>query len=296
MVKFTWLTDIHLDHLQPQNRTEFYEKVAAHEGERVLITGDIANSRSTPDFLKDMAMVVQKPIYYVLGNHDFYGSHIEDVYQTHREINQDSTNQLQWIHWMGSPGEMRCFDGVLIIGVDGWADGGYASDRNRLTFLSMNDHRHIKDFVADPFVMSADIPAEDKWDLWKRRVFDKRTELAQRDDKKLRDHLDMFELPSDVLILTHIPPFPENALHRGFISRADKLPYYASKTMGDTLLEYATKFPATTFTVLCGHAHDQAYHSPLPNLHVFTGSADYGRPIIQDKCELNENLVSEGTA
>jgi predicted MPP superfamily phosphohydrolase len=69
-MKLIWLTDIHLNFLTLENRMEFYQKVIAASGDKILISGDIAEAPSVSEILKEMAKTIQKPIYFVLGNHE----------------------------------------------------------------------------------------------------------------------------------------------------------------------------------------------------------------------------------
>jgi hypothetical protein len=45
--------------------------------------------------------------------------------------------------------------------------------------------------------------------------------------------------------------------------------------------------PDRHLTVLCGHTHSSGRARVLPNMEVFTGQAEYGRPEIQTMLELH---------
>ena len=45
----------------------------------MLITGDIANARTVTGWLERIDDAWERPIYFVLGNHDFYGGSIVGV-------------------------------------------------------------------------------------------------------------------------------------------------------------------------------------------------------------------------
>ena len=78
-MKLIWLTDIHLNFLTLENRMEFYQKVVAASGDKILISGDIPEAPSVSEILKEMAKTIQKPIYFVLGNHDYYRGKIDSL-------------------------------------------------------------------------------------------------------------------------------------------------------------------------------------------------------------------------
>jgi len=71
-MKLIWLTDIHLNFLWPELRMDFYRKTIDTSGDKTLISGDIAEATSISTILKKMAEAIKKPIYFVLGNHDYY--------------------------------------------------------------------------------------------------------------------------------------------------------------------------------------------------------------------------------
>tara|TARA_Y100000992_G_C21264357_1_gene493095 strand:+ start:1876 stop:2103 length:228 start_codon:yes stop_codon:yes gene_type:complete len=75
-------------------------------------------------------------------------------------------------------------------------------------------------------------------------------------------------------------------MHEGEISNDDYLPFFASKITGDVLLNAAKDNPDIDFLVLCGHTHSSSYYKPLDNLTVKAGSAEYGKPIVQEVIEL----------
>ena len=87
---------------------------------------------------------------------------------------------------------------------------------------------------------------------------------------------------STVIILTHVPPFKESCVHKGEISSADWLPFFASKAMGNIILTAAQNNPAIDFLVLCGHTHSSGSYQALPNLLIKTGQAKYYHPEIQE--------------
>jgi predicted phosphohydrolase len=56
----------------------------------VLISGDIAEAPTVSEILGEMAQHVAKPIYFVLGNHDYYKSSVAKVRQTITELSQEN--------------------------------------------------------------------------------------------------------------------------------------------------------------------------------------------------------------
>ena len=78
-MKAAWLTDIHLNFLKSKQLDAFLQSLSRQTADCFLISGDIGGSDSVVGYLKQMAAVLKRPIYFVLGNHDYYGSSIEEV-------------------------------------------------------------------------------------------------------------------------------------------------------------------------------------------------------------------------
>ena len=72
MKRIAWLTDIHLNFLSADRVDEFLATVAAERPDAVLIGGDIAESPDICDYLDRLNDALAAPIYFVLGNHDYY--------------------------------------------------------------------------------------------------------------------------------------------------------------------------------------------------------------------------------
>ena len=51
-MKLIWLTDIHLNFLSKERRIDFYQEIVATSGEKILISGDIAEVPSVFSNLK----------------------------------------------------------------------------------------------------------------------------------------------------------------------------------------------------------------------------------------------------
>ena len=71
-MRVVWATDIHLNFLRPQERSSFYTSIRAKEPDAVFVTGDIAEAPSLRILLDEMRKAVEVPLYFVLGNHDFF--------------------------------------------------------------------------------------------------------------------------------------------------------------------------------------------------------------------------------
>lgn len=92
---------------------------------------------------------------------------------------------------------------------------------------------------------------------------------------------------SNIILLTHVPPFKEACWHNGEISDDNFLPHFACKAVGDELKTIMSKSPDKQLTVLCGHTHSAGHVQVLSNLQVKTGGANYGDPEIQEVIQID---------
>ena len=269
-MKLVWVTDIHLNFLESADRKRFYQDIVATKSNAVLVSGDIAEAPTVYDILEEMAQHIAKPIYFVLGNHDYYQSSVENVRQTITQLSQENPS----INWLPETGLVQLNKDTLLLGEDCWADGrcgNYAESR-----VMLNDSRMIQELQEGSMI-------------GKYQLLDAMQKLADSDAEKLKKKLQLAiqkHSPKRIIVLVHLPPFRESCMHEGKISNDDYLPFFASKITGDVLLNAAKANPGINFLVLCGHTHTSSYYKPHDNLTVKAGSVEYGNPIIQEVIEL----------
>ena len=77
-MRLGWLTDIHLNFLDGDDRRRFWGGVR-DQVDAVAISGDIGESQNVAGYLREWDEALQKPAYFVLGNHDFYRGSIQET-------------------------------------------------------------------------------------------------------------------------------------------------------------------------------------------------------------------------
>lgn len=259
-MKLTWLTDIHLDSVTPTTALKFIYNVAEHRSDGVLLTGDIGQADSLFGLLEQMSKVWSRSIYFVLGNHDYYRGSIASVRDTLSKLTM--VNPL--LHYLTNLDYISLTPHTALIGHDGWGDareGNYTT-----TQVLLNDFKLIAELKDLPQeVLNQNLNA-----------------LGDQAKTHLRKVLATALLAHEkIIILTHVPPFPQAAWHQGKSSEPNWLPYFCCQASGTAILEAARKYPDKKITVLCGHTHGTGEYSPLPNVKVYTGGATYGAPAIQ---------------
>lgn len=264
-MKLAWLTDIHLNFLDAKERKKFYGTVINTNSDSVLISGDIAEAPSLISILNEMVEQIKKPIFFIVGNHDYYRGNVDDVQSELKILSKSNKN----LFWLPATGLQHLEKNIILIGQDGWADGRLGDYEN--SRVRLNDCRMITD------LFQANL-------LGRKQLLQKMQELADHDSHAMRNNLAeaINQKPEKIIVLTHIPPFKEVCQHMGQISDDNYLPYFSSKVMGELLLSFAQENPSIEFLVLCGHTHSKALYQPCGNLIVKAGAAEYYQPAIQE--------------
>jgi 3',5'-cyclic-AMP phosphodiesterase len=265
-MRLAWLTDIHLNFLPIEQSQEFLRLVRSTEPDAVLISGDIAEAHDLRRYLELIDQELARPIYFVLGNHDFYHGSIVGV----REMTVDICERHPRLHYLThyeSPIELT--PSVALVGHDGWADGRIGSYETSI--VQMTDWQLITDFIGRGKL--------ERWPTLQSLGDEAATHLR-------RVLLLALEKHETAIVLTHVPPFREACWHQGQLSNDDWAPHFACKAVGDALLDIARTHPHRRIEVYCGHTHGAGKCRPLRNLHIHTGGADYGTPQVQKMLEL----------
>jgi metallophosphoesterase superfamily enzyme len=130
-MKLLWLTDIHLNFLEENKRMSFYRELIETDSDGVVISGDIAEATSVEPILKEMASTIQKPIYFVLGNHDYYRGSINDLRNKMTSITKDEP----FLCCLPASGPQKLNNDVVLLGYDCFADGRYGDYTNSRVVL-----------------------------------------------------------------------------------------------------------------------------------------------------------------
>jgi predicted phosphohydrolase len=276
-MKIAWATDIHLNHA-PKTKTMFakvsvYDRfvgdIKRAQAEALFLTGDIAEADSVIDYLLCLDEELQIPIYYVMGNHDYYGGSIYKVREEARIYTNKNNNQL---HWMPESGVVELTPEVAVIGVDGWSDGRLGNAPG--SPIVLNDWQAIEELRK----------GRKTTELWGKdfHLYERIPLLQALGDKEagaLRmPLLRALGCYQKVYVLTHVPPWKEATWHQGAHSEDDWLPWFSCKAVGDLIEECAAKHKDREITVLCGHTHGAGESQIADNIRAITGRAAYRDP------------------
>jgi UDP-2,3-diacylglucosamine pyrophosphatase LpxH len=111
-----------------------------------LISGDIAEAPSIKNILQELVIFIKKPIYFVLGNHDYYRGQVDEV----RIEMTALTASNEYLFWLPASPPLQLDNNTLLVGQDGWADGRLGDYHNSRVVLS--DSRMISDLFQEKLV------------------------------------------------------------------------------------------------------------------------------------------------
>ena len=253
---FLWITDPHLDHLTLDQRTEWFKRIREHSATTLLLTGDVDEASGAETWMKSLNES-GKRTYFVLGNHDYYGDGIPTV----RERMYRIKHHVPSVCYCPAHGSIRLDDSLHLVGVDGWSDGRAGNFLG--SEIKLNDYRQIRQLT----------------NLARKVLLDRLIELGKEEAVQLRNGLTsaINEGAREILVLTHVPPFAESCWYFGNNAINEWTPHFTCISTGEVLREFGLQHPQVHFTVLCGHTHHFGQYDCLPNLTVYTGSAEYGQ-------------------
>ena len=254
-----WATDLHLSFCEEDRIREFERQIADASPDAILLGGDIGEAPNVASYLQRLNRVWECPVYFVLGNHDFYHGGIASVRQQMAELKRSDPK----LHYLSALPPVMLTSKVALIGHDGWADGR-EGDYHR-SLVMMNDYRMIDELA--PYAKRDRLAVL-------HRMGD---EAAEHVREQLRAALAKRQ---HIFLLTHVPPFREACWYEGQISDDEWAPHFVCQAMGHAILDLAKLHPESEITVLCGHTHSPGTCQPVENVRVITGGADYGRPRI----------------
>ncbi|MEL7265946.1 MAG: metallophosphoesterase [Planctomycetota bacterium] len=264
-MRLIWITDPHFDHAPLSRWQDLVADIHAADADGLILSGDISVAEDLTDRLVMLVTAIDLPIYFVLGNHDFYGGRIADVrrrvsYACRQDPRLNYLTDAYPITLTQTPHR------VVLVGDDGWGDGKVGDLEN--TPVQLSDFDLIHD------LRELDRP---QWAGILRRLGE---ECAQRLSRKLDAVLEMAD-PLEIVIVTHVPPLRQACWYQGQPTDDHWAPYFVCGAIGEMLMATAAAATHHEFRVLCGHTHHEGVCTPLENLTIHTGAAQYGNPAVQ---------------
>lgn len=253
MNELLWITDAHLDHLSETVLDAWFEKLAKSRPDMLLLGGDTANSRVFSRMIGRIKEVFPGKVALVAGNHDYYHTSISDF-----------RAELTWHQRAGvivfEPGcqsePLLLAEGVYLCGSGGWGDAS-AGDAEA-SAMELNDEILIAELKT-------------------RNLTERLRTFGRESAMHLQNQLD--QLPKDascVIVLTHVPPWPEACWHEGRQADSYALTRFCWQAGGGVISQAAELMPQTQFIALCGHTHSDGIWKQ-GNITCYTAGSAYGR-------------------
>ncbi len=269
-MRVAWLTDPHFNHAHAPAWDALIESLEGGLPDALLITGDISEGDDVVFQLNRLAGSFVGPIYFILGNHDFYQ---RSIAATRRQIVDACSGEPRLIY-LTNEFEVALSPHVGLVGDDGWGDARVGDYENSPVRLA--DFQHIDDFRNAP---SSD---------WKNQLQVLGQQAADRLRPKLEEALERF---ATVVVATHVPPFREACWYEGHTTDDLWAPFFVCGHIGELLLETARQFPHRRLVVFCGHTHHGGTATLADNLTVVTGGAEYGTPRLTGLLDIADNAL-----
>ncbi len=252
-----WYSDLHLDKVDTRQINYFLQCIVESTADCVAITGDISSARCLTNHLRVIATVcMPRPVFFVTGNHDYYGGSFTEV---DAEINA-LCEKVGNLHYLNGRQIIPLNRHTCLIGHNGWPDAraGYGIHSR----LRSPDHRAIVDFRG----------------LTREQSMIKMQELGKDSAKLIRQILPLaLSRFFHVIVLTHTPPFAEAVRYNDAPCGPLHLPHYANVSVGLAIRGIASAFPTRRITILCGHSHSASVTQIGPNICVRVAHARTGR-------------------
>lgn len=256
-----WMSDLHLDLTPAKNCGRLLRDLKYTAYDAAVITGDTAASPSLCHHLELLAHACfPRPLFFVLGNHDFYGSSLNATQIGVRNLCHRVSN----LHHLQEHGVVWLNTHTVLIGHHGWADArcGWGAK----TCIRSPDHGCIDDFLT----------------LDETACFELMSQLGNAATRWVRKNLNTVLRKADTLIIaTHVPAFETSAHYNGSPCGPCHSPHYVNASLGGLLIGTARHNIQKQFTILSGHTHSQVQEHILTNLISRVAGTKRGFPKIQ---------------
>jgi len=264
-----WLTDLHLDRARPESKAALYEENRRTVADTLLITGDISTAKQLPLHLREIAAASEsKQVFFVLGNHDFYGSSFAKVDSCVAGVCRSHSN----LRHLGQGEIIRLDEETALVGHRGWADG--KTGWGVRSFARNPDFGAIDDFRG----------------LDRKAAFKLLGRLGSASAVYFRSVMPYaLTCYKHVIVATHVPPMTSAALYDGKPCDWLRQPFYCNIANGAFFHAISNIFSRNLITILCGHTHSAACVNTTPNLQIRVGGVKPGHPRSQGVFEVSSS-------
>ena len=252
------LTDLHLDRccvdidMEEKLIAKLFATLKKIDYEFILILGDIDTALGVAPSLT-LFEHLNKSVYYVLGNHDYYGNFVDDL-QT--MLAKDAGLPKRFLYLPGS-NVISLSANTALIGVNAWS----TLTEEFITSNKLSDTECIKDFEG----------------LSPKEISLKLDELNSKALSCLSANIDLAtQNHKNILVSVHIPAF----------NLDQSCEAYSSPRLAEIMTEKAKQYPNHTFYILSGHIHKFQRIKLTDNLFQISFDANYFNPTVSGVVEV----------
>jgi 3',5'-cyclic AMP phosphodiesterase CpdA len=260
MGTLAWITDPHLNFLEEKKLQRFIAELARQSDDGLVITGDIAEAPTVIGYLERLDKALPFPVWFVLGNHDFYRGRIT---ATRRAVSA-FCKQATRVRYLTVSRVISLSPKTALVGHDSWADGRCGSFL--ASSIDMSDYHLIQDLTCN------------SKEARLRRLMALGDEAAAHLREVITEALLSHE---EVIVATHVPPYAGACWYKGQAICNEWTPHFTCLATGWAMSEVMAKHPNKRLRVLCGHTHSRGVFRAAQNIVVETGGAVYGKPALQ---------------
>jgi len=282
-MKLAWFTDMHLDHItrdplgqfdgrfnldKADSVSVFCKKIVKqYNPDAIMIGGDISNAELILDHLNLLSLSFGKKVYFVLGNHDYYGSSLDNVDERVKAFVKGKRK----LTWLDAANPIKLTENTALVGSSLWTDGKAGNWRTSNVWL--NDYGMIADLRSSPY---------DTARLEKKLEYHA-GQLTRVLVKKLKRALKKY---NNIIMLTHVAPFWEGSFFDGKVQDDNWAPHFVCTVAGEQIREVMEKYPDKHLTIYSGHTHGSGEKQIADNIFVKNGRATYGKLELQEVIEV----------
>jgi Icc protein len=267
-MKIAWVTDPHFNFVNEKEIHQFVESINTINPDCVVITGDITDARLLNGTLELIRNTLDIPVYFNLGNHDFYHGSFEDI----RKMVSKKCKDSKILNYFGTSGIIQIDEKTCMFGEDCIGDGKNGDFQHSLkSEVFLNDYRYINELAG--YTFAADWIGLEK--ELNRRGEESAKMVQWYLDEAIRKGF------TDLYMFTHVPVFPSVCRHQKSQSDERWTPHYSCKSVGDVVEKFMKEHPECHIQIFSGHTHTSAIKQMTENICCTVGGAEYSDPKIQ---------------
>lgn len=263
--RIAWLSDIHLELAEAPAQEALWQALDAAQVDALLLGGDLHTAQGIEATLLNFAERLQKPIYFVLGNHDFHYGSIGDL----RWDVELMGIQEPLLTYLSVADPIALTPQVGLVGHDGWGDARVGD-------------------LANVVPLQDDVLIRELSSLGQEQLLAHLRDLGAEAADHIRHVLPraMDHYPH-VYLLTHVPPFLEACWYDGKPDDRGYAPRFVNGAMGEVIRQTMLAYPDRRLTILAGHTHAACTVQITDNIEVLVAGAVEGSPQIARILELD---------